>query len=387
MSSPYDDLEKLAKLRDQGIINDNEFITEKNKILQSSHTFFQKTSPVGIASQSIALIFYATLGIFGGHRFYLKHTATAWLQLLLGLFIFFTRNPLSFFVNNNSGSIQLMWPVSLALQIAYIVWLLYDLYQLLSGRLTKYGSTTLLPLFAQNTLLPQAGAFAADKAFFYAFFFGMFGLHRIYVGRKFSAIAQMVLTMAYFIPNLLLGDHHPLSSISAFPSLAIIIWVLVDIIKIARGTFTDHMAHGLQYSSQSDLPLALAKWATLGEVGWHHYKKDYIKFIRIITMLFVMTTCYAIVAFMMHDYVTVPYPSILDWFINGIIDTIPKLIYPYLVEMYNYPSFFTLLCGFIGFTAFVYFLFFLFIDGVNIIRHSQQRQIEHKPDIQPPEEV
>ncbi|HEY8191245.1 MAG TPA: TM2 domain-containing protein [Alphaproteobacteria bacterium] len=54
-----------------------------------------------------------------------------------------------------------------------------------------------------------------------AFFLGGLGIHRFYVGKKGSAIAQLLLTLT------IVG------------ALATGVWVLVDMIRIASGTFED----------------------------------------------------------------------------------------------------------------------------------------------------
>jgi len=58
-------------------------------------------------------------------------------------------------------------------------------------------------------------------AFLFAFFLGMFGIHRFYVGKTGSAIAQLILTIT--IIGMLVSS----------------IWVLVDWIMILSGSFTD----------------------------------------------------------------------------------------------------------------------------------------------------
>lgn len=58
-------------------------------------------------------------------------------------------------------------------------------------------------------------------AFLLAFFLGMFGVHRFYVGKTGTGIAQLLLTLS-FIGTI----------VSSF-------WVLIDWIMILSGTFTD----------------------------------------------------------------------------------------------------------------------------------------------------
>ena len=57
--------------------------------------------------------------------------------------------------------------------------------------------------------------------FLFAFFLGMLGIHRFYVGKTGSGIAQLILT------------------ITIIGSIASSIWVLVDWIMILSGMFTD----------------------------------------------------------------------------------------------------------------------------------------------------
>ena len=63
-------------------------------------------------SQGVALVLWWLLGVFGGHRFYLKHTGTAVAQLLLALSV-------------------VGWPVLL-------VWLIVDVFMIF-GMVNRYN--------------------------------------------------------------------------------------------------------------------------------------------------------------------------------------------------------------------------------------------------------
>ena len=58
-------------------------------------------------------------------------------------------------------------------------------------------------------------------AFLFAIFFGMLGVHRFYVGKTGSGIAQLLLTLTFF-GSFITG-----------------VWVIVDWIMILAGSFTD----------------------------------------------------------------------------------------------------------------------------------------------------
>ena len=57
--------------------------------------------------------------------------------------------------------------------------------------------------------------------FLLAFFFGMLGVHRFYVGKIGSGIAQLLLTLSFFL------------------SFVSVVWVIVDWIFILSGAFKD----------------------------------------------------------------------------------------------------------------------------------------------------
>lgn len=77
----FENLEKLAKLRDKDIINEEEFLTLKRNIV-SRNIGAHPESKSGIAYALLAWF----LGVFGAHNFYAGYTRRAIVQLLLTLF-------------------------------------------------------------------------------------------------------------------------------------------------------------------------------------------------------------------------------------------------------------------------------------------------------------
>ena len=63
------------------------------------------------------------------------------------------------------------------------------------------------------------------------FFLGGFGAHRFYVGKTGTAIAQLLLTIIVVVLSIILVGY--------FLVAAVGIWVLVDLIMIIIGSFTD----------------------------------------------------------------------------------------------------------------------------------------------------
>ena len=63
------------------------------------------------------------------------------------------------------------------------------------------------------------------------FFLGGFGAHRFYVGKTGTAIAQLLMTIIGVVLSLILVGY--------FLVAAVCIWVLVDLIMIIIGSFTD----------------------------------------------------------------------------------------------------------------------------------------------------
>ena len=76
-----ENLEKLAKLKDKGIINDEEFLLMKRNIVSRNMNVYPE-SKSGIAYALLAWF----LGIFGAHNFYAGYTKKAIAQLLLTVF-------------------------------------------------------------------------------------------------------------------------------------------------------------------------------------------------------------------------------------------------------------------------------------------------------------
>lgn len=77
----YENLEKLAKLKDKDIINEDEYFLLKQNII-SKYNGKDIESKSGIAYALLAWF----LGIFGAHNFYAGYTKRAIVQLLMTLF-------------------------------------------------------------------------------------------------------------------------------------------------------------------------------------------------------------------------------------------------------------------------------------------------------------
>lgn len=77
----FENLEKLAKLKDKGIINEEEFLTLKRNIVSRNINIYPE-SKNGVAYALLAWF----LGIFGAHNFYAGYTKRAIVQLLLTVF-------------------------------------------------------------------------------------------------------------------------------------------------------------------------------------------------------------------------------------------------------------------------------------------------------------
>ena len=111
----YNELEKLNELKEKGIISEEEFQAQKEKLLNNQNT--QETvaqepiqgqvvsstvetttsasAPVGNKSKLAAALFAFFLGTFGVHNFYLGYTGKAVAQLLITLLSCFILSPVS----------------------------------------------------------------------------------------------------------------------------------------------------------------------------------------------------------------------------------------------------------------------------------------------------
>lgn len=79
-----------------------------------------------------------------------------------------------------------------------------------------------------------------------AFFLGEFGAHRFYVGKKSSAIWQIIFGFSFFIALICMAGDFPEAGIfSLMLGLVWAVWILVDFIMILCGSFKD----------KDDLPL------------------------------------------------------------------------------------------------------------------------------------
>ena len=84
------DLEKLAELKEKGIISQEEFNQQKGRILNS--TFNSKTSDR--KSRLIYILLALFLGSLGIHNFYAGYSGKGTIQLLLSLFLFWLIIPI-----------------------------------------------------------------------------------------------------------------------------------------------------------------------------------------------------------------------------------------------------------------------------------------------------
>ena len=79
-----------------------------------------------------------------------------------------------------------------------------------------------------------------------AFFLGEFGAHRFYVGKKSSAIWQIIFGFSFFIALICMAGDFPEAGIFfLILGLVLVVWILVDFIMILCGSFKD----------KDDLPL------------------------------------------------------------------------------------------------------------------------------------
>ncbi len=77
----FDDFEKLAKLRDRNILNEEEYVDLKQALIRKN------TEEAGGAKSGVAYVLLGwLLGIFGAHNYYAGYTRKATIQLLITLF-------------------------------------------------------------------------------------------------------------------------------------------------------------------------------------------------------------------------------------------------------------------------------------------------------------
>ena len=76
-----DNLEKLAKLRDRNILNEEEYVSLKQAII-SRHVDYKGGAKSGVAYVVLGWL----LGLFGVHNYYAGYTRKATIQLLITLF-------------------------------------------------------------------------------------------------------------------------------------------------------------------------------------------------------------------------------------------------------------------------------------------------------------
>lgn len=80
----YDELEKINELKEKGILSEEEFQIEKEKILNKENITSEYT-PVERKSKLIAGLLGILLGYFGIHNFYLGYTNKGIAQLLISV--------------------------------------------------------------------------------------------------------------------------------------------------------------------------------------------------------------------------------------------------------------------------------------------------------------
>ena len=85
----YDDIVKLADLKEKGLITQEEFETHKNKLLNQVNDKITDDENISKKSRLAATLLCFFLGIFGAHRFYAGKIGTAILMIftLGGYFI------------------------------------------------------------------------------------------------------------------------------------------------------------------------------------------------------------------------------------------------------------------------------------------------------------
>lgn len=95
----------------------------------------------------------------------------------------------------------------------------------------------------ENTDVPKYVPTESDKsrglAAILAFVFGEFGAHRFYVGKKVSAIWQIVLGFSFIIGLICLEEYEEIGFFFIFLGIGWCIWILIDFITILCGAFKD----------------------------------------------------------------------------------------------------------------------------------------------------
>ncbi|MGL4525286.1 MAG: NINE protein [Spirochaetia bacterium] len=96
--SRYDDLERLAKLHNEGVLTEDEFLREKARLLAQGDDATAVPSPktgipvvaVSTKSRLVSLLLCLFFGSFGLHRAYVKRTKSALLMAGLAFISFFS---------------------------------------------------------------------------------------------------------------------------------------------------------------------------------------------------------------------------------------------------------------------------------------------------------
>ena len=81
-NNKYDDLQKLADLKDKGAITIEEFEWQKSKLLNELET--EKAIDINISEKSrlVAFLLCFFFGVIGVHRFYVRKVGTGIVQIL-----------------------------------------------------------------------------------------------------------------------------------------------------------------------------------------------------------------------------------------------------------------------------------------------------------------
>lgn len=78
----YDDIQKLADLKDRGVLTVEEFEQQKSKLLHGDESKGTSDATISEKSRLVAFLLCFFLGGFGAHRFYVGKIGTAIVQLL-----------------------------------------------------------------------------------------------------------------------------------------------------------------------------------------------------------------------------------------------------------------------------------------------------------------
>ena len=114
------------------------------------------------------------------------------------------------------------------------------------GRLRAGGAFDDVSVVGSASVASASSDKKMANAFLLCFFFGVFGLHRFYVGKNKTAMLQFLVTgggalpllaIAFFLSPQIFGALLGVVMILVVP---VAIWLIVDLVMILFGKFTDH---------------------------------------------------------------------------------------------------------------------------------------------------